>query len=56
MKKETKEKIKNYKNQYDKEHYKHIAIKLHLERDADIIELLAKQSNISDFIKKKLRN
>ncbi len=60
MPRRSKEQIKKEKQykattKYKAKTYKQIKFELHLIKDADIIELLEKQSNKAQFIKSKLR-
>lgn len=57
MKENKKTDLKQYKNDYDKEHYKQVKIKLKLEEYEDFKKnLKAENTNITEFFKKCIKN
>ena len=44
-------KKQEYLNRYTKEHYKHYTIRIHLEKEAEIINHLDQMPNKTDYIK-----
>lgn len=51
----TSEAKKAAKARYDAKTAKHISLKLNLNTDKDIIDLLAKQENIQGYLKRLIR-
>ena len=53
--KESFESYRKYQNQYNKEHYRQIVIRLNNETDKELIDWLSSQENLAGYIKQIAR-